>query len=73
MWLVAEAGPARPLTDDPTFDHGAAQWSADGRYLAFHRISLDDAGAPTEIVLWDTETGAEAVPPFAGRLPNWLP
>ena len=73
VWLVAEAGPARQLTDDPSFDHGAAQWSVDGRYLAFHRISLDDAGAPAEIVLWDTETGTEAVPPFIGRLPNWLP
>ena len=73
VWLVEQSGPARQLTDDPSFDHGAAQWSADGRYLAFHRIALDDAGAPSEIVLWDTETGATAAPPFTGRLPSWLP
>ena len=73
VWLVEQNGPARQLTDDPSFDHGAAQWSADGRYLAFHRTALDDAGAPTEVVLWDAETGSPAAPPFAGRLPNWLP
>ena len=73
VWLVKQGGPARQLTDDPSFDHGAAQWSADGRYLAFHRIALDDAGAPSEIVLWDTETGSAAAAPFAGRRPSWLP
>ena len=73
VWLVGQQAPARQLTDAPSFDHGAAQWSADGRYLAFHRISLEDAGAPAEIVLWDTETGTEAAAPFTGRLPNWLP
>ena len=73
VWLVGQQAPARQLTDDPSFDHGAAQWSADGRYLAFHRISLDDAGAPAEIVLWDTETDTEVVAPFRGRLPSWLP
>ena len=73
VWLVGQSGPPQQLTDDPGFDHGAAQWSADGRYLAFHRIALDDAGAPTRIVLWDTETGTAAAPPFTGRLPSWLP
>ena len=73
VWLVGQQAPAHQLTDDPSYDHGAAQWSADGRYLAFHRISLDDVGAAAEIVLWDTETGSTAAPPFVGRLPSWLP
>jgi dipeptidyl aminopeptidase/acylaminoacyl peptidase len=73
VWLVGQQGPARQLTDESSLDHGAAQWSVDGRYLAFHRVSLDTPGAPTEIVLWDTETGTEAGPAFTGRLPSWLP
>ena len=73
VWLVERDGSARQLTEDPSLDHGAAQWSADGRYLAFHRISLDTPGGAPQIVLWDTETGTAAGLPFAGRLPSWLP
>jgi Tol biopolymer transport system component len=73
VWLVGQQGPARQLTDESSLDHGAAQWSVDGRYLAFHRVSLDTPGAPTEIVLWDTETGTAAGAAFTGRLPSWLP
>ena len=73
VWLVEREGSARQITDDSSLDHGAAQWSVDGRYLAFHRIALDTPGAPAEVVLWDTETGTQAAPPVAGRMPSWLP
>ena len=73
VWLVEREGAAQQLTSDASLDHSAAQWSADGRYLAFHHISLDNPGASAQIVLWDTETGGTVGTPFAGRLPNWLP
>ena len=73
VWLVERDGSALQLTEDPSLDHGAAQWSADGRYLAFHRFSLDTPGGAPRIALWDTETGTAAGAPFAGRRPSWLP
>lgn len=73
VWLVERDGSAQQLTEDPSLDHSAAQWSADGRYLAFHRISLDTPGGAAQIVLWDTETGTAAGAAFTGRLPSWLP
>ncbi len=73
VWLLERAGSAQQLTDDAAADHGAAQWSADGRYLAFHRIPLETADSQSEIVVWDTARGAAAGRPLTGRSPGWLP
>ena len=73
VWLAARDGTARQLTADAGADHGPARWSADGRYLAFHRIPLATAGPQPEIVLWDTATGSALDRVLAGRSPAWLP
>ena len=73
VWVVAQGGNARQLTDDTTFDHGPAQWSGDGRYLAFQRIALETVATVPEVVLWDTDNDTAVVPPLTGRSPSWLP
>ena len=73
VWLVESDGTARQLTRDTAVDHGPAQWSADGRYLAFHRIALEAAGVPAEVVLWDTAGDTLIGSPLTGRSPSWLP
>ena len=73
VWVVGQDGSARQLTDDTAVDHGPARWSSDGRYLTFHRITLETVGVPPEIVLWDTARDAPTGPPLTGRSPRWLP
>ena len=73
VWLVERDGSERQLTRDTAVDHGPAQWSADGRYLTFHRITLQTAGVPPAIVLWDTESDTRIGRPLTGRSPSWLP
>ena len=73
VWVVGQDGSARQLTDDTAVDHGPAQWSSDGRYLTFHRITLETVGVPPEIVLWDTASDTPTGPPLTGRSPSWLP
>ena len=73
VWVVAQDGNARQLTDDTTFDHGPAQWSGDGRYLTFQRIALETVATAPEIVLWDTASDTAFGPPLTGRSPSWLP
>ena len=70
---VDAGGQERQLTSDSAFDHGPAQWSADDRYLTFHRIALRTAGAAAEVVLWDTAADAPVAAPLTGRSPSWLP
>ena len=73
VWLAARDRAARQLTADASADHGPARWSANGRYLAFHRIPLETDGPQPEIVLWDTATGSVLERVLAGRPPAWLP
>lgn len=74
VWTVEPGGgQERQLTSDSAFDHGPAQWSADGRYLTFHRIALEVADAPAEVVLWDTAADTPVAAPLTGRSPSWLP
>lgn len=73
VWVVEQDGSARQLTDDTTFDHGPARWSGDGRYLTFHRIALETAGAAPEVVLWDIDRATPIGPALTGRSPGWLP
>lgn len=74
VWIVEAAGGTElQLTRDSAYDHGPAQWSTDGRYLTFHRIALKTAGAPAEVVLWDTAGETLAAAPLTGRSPSWLP
>ena len=74
VWTVESGGgQERQLTSDSAFEHGPAQWSADSRYLTFHRIALEIAGAAAEVVLWDTASDAPVAAPLTGRSPSWLP
>jgi hypothetical protein len=41
------------LTDAPTFDHGAPAWSANGRYLAYHRLPLGGDISSSEVWVMD--------------------
>ena len=73
VWVVAQDGSARQLTRDTAVDRGPAQWSSDGRYLTFHRITLETVGVPPEVVLWDIASDTPIGPPLTGRSPSWLP
>ena len=73
VWMVAQDGSARQLTRDTAVDRGPAQWSSDGRYLTFHRITLETVGVPPEVVLWDIASDTPIGPPLTGRSPSWLP
>ena len=76
IWIMNGDGsdPTR-LTDNTTDDLGA-EWSPDGRTIAFHgaqwnadRLTL---ASPAQIFLLDVESGTE-MPLVTGRFPSWSP
>lgn len=74
LWLMRDDGSeARPLTQDPGFDHGAPSWSPDGRYLLYHRFPLRGPDVVISSWVMDVESGEswEVVRP--GQRPQWVP
>jgi TolB protein len=81
IWLMkADGSEARPLTDEPLYNHSALVWGRDGTALIYMRFNTTDPGEPTAIWMMDiveTEQGVNGVGArrlaTGGYLPEWLP
>ena len=74
VWLMRPDGTsAQALTKDEEFHHSFPEWSVDGRYLAYQRISLKELGAQPSIWIVDVETSAAQEVVASGNRPTWLP
>ncbi|HEU5250981.1 MAG TPA: protein kinase, partial [Thermoanaerobaculia bacterium] len=72
IWRLDAGQPAYPLTDDPAFDDGAAQWSPDGRSIVFTRAP---AGEPRQPALWmmASDGAGPRLLVEKARVPSWTP
>jgi Tol biopolymer transport system component len=74
IWRMRMDGSdAAPLTADAAFDFGNLQWSADGRYLLFHKLPLK--GPDVSFSVWVLEVASGALREVASpaQRPQWLP
>ena len=74
LWVMRQDGSeARPLTQEPDFDHGPPAWSPDGRYLLYHRFPL--RGPEVTITVWvlDVASGQSWEVARPGQRPVWVP
>lgn len=74
LWRMrADGSDAEPLTIAPDYDHGAPQWSPDGRYLLYHKYPL--RGPDIVISSWvlDVETGQAREIARPAQRPVWVP
>lgn len=72
LWRMrADGSAAEALTADPTVDHGQPLWSADGRYLVFHKLPL--RGPDTALSVWvmDAQSGEQWQIAQPGWRPAW--
>jgi TolB protein len=74
LWLMrADGSAARPLTQEPTFDHGPASWSPDGRYVLYHRFPLRGPEITISIWVMDVQSGQSWQVQSPGQRPLWVP
>lgn len=74
LWVMRPDGrEARPLTQEPDFDHGPPAWSPDGRFLLYHRFPL--RGPDVIITVWvlDVASGQSWEVARPGQRPVWVP
>ena len=73
LWLMDARGENQhPLTEHAETTHGSVAWSADGRYLLYRAYSVKDTEAPSQIRIFDLETGEEILIAAPGDSPNWF-
>ena len=72
IWRLDPGQPAYPLTADPAFDDGAAQWSPDGRSIVFTRAPAGDPRQPALWVMASDGAGPRLLVEKA-RVPSWTP
>ena len=74
LWIMAADGSdARPLTQEPDFDHGPATWSPDGRYLLYHRFPLRGPDVTISVWAMDVASGERWEVARPGQRPQWVP
>jgi Tol biopolymer transport system component len=74
LWRMrADGSDARPLTDDPVYQHSALAWSPDDQWIAFMRFNATDPTEPTAIwvIRVDGTSGRRLV--VGGYAPQWMP
>lgn len=73
LWISRPDGSeSRPLTDDIETTHGPAAWSPNGRYLLFRSYTTANFESPSQIVIYNLDTGEEIVVVEAGDSPSWF-
>lgn len=74
LWLMRPDGSeARPLTDEPDFNHSSIGWSPDGSTLVYMRFNQADIAQPAEIWVIGSD-GQDAHSLVTGGFsPRWLP
>jgi Tol biopolymer transport system component len=74
LWRMrADGSQAEPLTADPAVDYGPVTWSADGRYLVYHRIPLKGPDVTISVWVMEVATGQEWEVARPGQRPLWVP
>jgi TolB protein len=74
LWLMrADGSDARPMTNEPSFNHSAFAWSPDSKTLAFMRFDESDFNMPSEIWWMDIERGDAQQLVVGGYSPAWIP
>ncbi len=81
IWLMrADGSDARPLTEEPLYNHSSFVWGPDGKTLIYMRFNTADPGEPTAIWMMnlvEAEQGMSGVGArklaLGGYLPEWLP
>jgi TolB protein len=74
LWLMrADGSQARPLTDNPDFNHSSLAWSPDSGMLAYMRLSQADINLSPEIWITDLEQENQRLLVVGGYLPQWMP
>ncbi|MBE2201407.1 MAG: PD40 domain-containing protein, partial [Anaerolinea sp.] len=73
LWVMrADGRDARQVTDTANTLHQHVSWSADGRYLLYHRYDLDIPLAKPAVWLLDLHTGQPRQLANPGSQPAWL-
>lgn len=73
VWVMrADGTEARPVTDSPHTLHQHLAWSADGRYLLYHRYDLDTPLAKPVVWLLDLQSDQSREVANPGSQPAWL-
>lgn len=74
LWVMnADGSGARPLTDEPFYNHYDFIWSPDGERLAYVRFEETELTHPPEIWLIDPDGGNTQRVAQGGYAPHWLP
>jgi len=74
LWIMnMETGEARPLTQDPSYNHYDFSWSPLGDQLAYVRFNKDTLTEPPEIWLFDIPNGQATRLITGGYAPQWIP
>jgi Tol biopolymer transport system component len=74
IWLMeTESGEARPLTDDPLFNHFDFSWNSSGDRLAYVRFDQSSMTGPPSIWMVDLNTNEATQLVEGGYSPFWLP
>ena len=74
LWLMRDDGSeARPLTQEPEFDHGQPAWSPDGRFLLYHQFPLRGPDVTISVWVMDVASGQSWEVARPGQRPQWVP
>lgn len=71
--MTADGSEARPLSNEPNFNHASIRWHPDGNrllYVSFNQAILDPA---TEIWWYDLTTDQASLVVEGGFEPEWMP
>lgn len=72
LWRMrADGAGAEALTADPAFDHGQPLWSADGRFLLFHKLPLRGPDIALSVWVMDVDSGQQWKIAQPGWRPAW--
>lgn len=74
LWLMhADGSGARPLTNDPLFNHSSFAWAPDGGRLVYVRFDVTDPSSTPEIWIMGADGSGARKLVAGGFLPVWLP
>jgi TolB protein len=74
LWLMRTDGSdARPLTDEPFYNHSAFVWSPDETLLVYMRFDVTDPSGLPELWAMNADGANPRLLVTGGYLPEWMP